>query len=326
MSAARLATVGLPGLIGKTPAQGDFVRIHTGDATVQAFSGWLETAHDLLHAQNLTLARAPTCFVYAPQGKSTVLVGAWVPGQDRVGRTFPLVAFVPVDASSVAAGFSMLPLVFSEFLGAAARLLDDAGEQRIATASLGDALRLLPLPDAAAWERAQAHHDAILGLPSRLLIEAFFESGTEKSGTEGDLSGAAYALRTFRLACLPDQGREPTRTRVVLDCPAVPGGPLVWLELASRLLRWPNACPSFSWSEAPTPRMLLSLGTPPPHLLLYGAKPGARGSYTDNTLWPLRTVHASARDAALAASSEPQLAALRAPGQSLDALLQAFAL
>src|SRR5262249_59524182 len=48
-----------PGLVGKIPAQGDFVRINAADRTALELVRWLEEAHELLRRTGSALPAGP---------------------------------------------------------------------------------------------------------------------------------------------------------------------------------------------------------------------------------------------------------------------------
>jgi hypothetical protein len=128
-----------------------------------------------------------------------------------------------------------------------------------------------------------------------------------------------YGLYTFCTATELAHAAPPGGAATVLDCPAA-GSIAVpaWLELARRRLQWNDRCPSFIWSRAPRPRLLLSLGSASDQLLHFVANP----KHPSARLWPLTTERA---DAAARAREKLRTSALALDdpaqhGASIDAL------
>jgi type VI secretion system protein ImpM len=297
-----------PGLYGKMPAQGDFVRTSLVDPAALEFTRWLEEAQETLYRTSAVLPELPLCFVYATGGARNAIVGALVPSRDTVGRVFPLAVFVPVDAAGLARRFAQVPLAFAGFLGEVARLLGESSA--LSAAEIAARVKTLPLPGAQEWELAEDLTRTLLDRPAEGLLA---------SVSDGQ-SGPAYGFRTFLSACATDRVEPPARTRVVLECPLAGEGPAPWLELASRALAWRQQPPAFLWTEAAPPRLLLSLGTPPAGLLSHLARSDSRLS----VVWPLRTTQPAAQDAALQALSPTQREALASPDWSIARVFSAL--
>ena len=296
-----------PGLYGKIPAQGDFLRANVVDPTAVEFSRWLEEAQEGMYRTGAALPALPVCFVHVLPQARTAVVGALLPSRDAVGRVFPFAAFLPVDAGQLARSYPRAPLACSMFLGEVARLARDAAT--LAGPAVLERVQALPLPGPADWALADELTERLLDQPARGLLASL-----------GELpSGPAYGLRTFVAACSGEAAELPARARVVLECPLAGEGPAVWLELARRVLRW-RSPPPFLWTEAQPPRLLISLGAPPPSVLGLLARPDPRS----NLVWPLRTAQRNAAEAALAALSPDQRTAVSAPDRTLRQLFTAF--
>ncbi|HEY3587318.1 MAG TPA: type VI secretion system-associated protein TagF [Myxococcaceae bacterium] len=297
-----------PGLYGKIPSQGDFLRANVVDPAAVEFSRWLEEAQEGLYRTQAALPALPVCFVHAVPQARTALVGALLPSRDAVGRVFPFAAFLPVDAGQLARSYPRAPLAFSMFLGEVARLGRDSAT--LAAPAVLERIRQLPLPGLAEWSLADEVAERLLDQPASGLLASLGEPP----------SGAAYGLRTFLSACAAEAGELPSRVaRVVLECPLAGEGPAVWLELARRVLRW-RSPPPFLWTEAAPPRLLLCLGAPPPSLLGLLARPDPRS----NLVWPLRTTQRTAAETALAALTPEQRTAVSEPDRPLRELFSAF--
>ena len=295
-----------PGLFGKVPAQGDFVRINVVDPTAQEFSRWIQEGYETLHRVGNDLPKQPICFYFSSPLARNLLVGAMVPSRDQVGREFPVAVFAPVESSSVGAQFFLVPLAFGRFLSAAAALL--AAAPTLGAAQLANEVNALPLPNLGDWNVADMQRKLQLQQDSGSLLNQFAES-TEADGTH-------YAMRTFLMACESERNGAPNKARVVLDCPLAGVGPLPWLELAGRILEWGARSPSFLWTEATPARVLFALGPMPASALGYLARP----ELPLTVFWPLKTPHASARSAAQQALPPEQRRAIDDRGLSIDQL------
>src|SRR5262249_31529246 len=113
------------GVYGKIPAQADFVRINVGELTRLGMDRWFQEAHEVVHGERGRLPGALSFFVIAPTGARAVVLGALVPGQDAVGRTFPVIAFAVVDGAAITE-FPLIPQSYARFFDGAAGLLEGA--------------------------------------------------------------------------------------------------------------------------------------------------------------------------------------------------------
>ncbi len=295
-----------PGLVGKVPAAGDFVRLNAADPVATAFHRWLEQGHEAVRTGNGRLPREPLRFLFTA-GADKALVGTLAPSSDKVGRQFPLALFTAWGTAEAARGFPGAPEAFSAFFSAAGRIFADA--PTLPLEGLGPAVNALPCPGASDFARGdQSAADALANVRVSDL-QTLFE------GNGGLPGGHCYALRTFASAC---QGQQP----LTLDCPlSAAVGPAAWLALASRLHKGNGAPPALLWSSAVDGRLLLTLGPPPATALvsLVKAEPPL------NKVWPLRTQKAPAIDAARDALTPSQRSALESPATSLAQLAAAFA-
>jgi type VI secretion system protein ImpM len=297
-----------PGLYGKIPAQGDFIRANVVDPAALEFTRWLETAQESLYRTSAALPDFPVCFLFTAAGARNAIVGALLPSRDLVGRVFPLAIFLPVDAASLAHRFAHVPLAFVGFLGEVVRLLRESS--KLSTLELSSRVRELPLPGAPQWDFAEGMVQTLLDGPAQALLASISDGG----------GGPAYGLRTFLGACSTDRAEPPARTRVVLECPLVGEGPAPWLELAAKALAWRSQPPAFLWTEAAPQRLLLSLGTPPSVLLSHLARADSHPS----VVWPLRTSQTVAQETAEQALTPPQREALASPDWSIARVFAAM--
>jgi type VI secretion system protein ImpM len=297
-----------PGLYGKIPSHGDFLRVNVVDPAAVEFSRWLEEAQEGMYRTQAALPGLPVCFVHAVPQARTAVVGALLPSRDAVGRVFPFAAFLPVDGGQLARSYPRAPLACSMFLGEVARLARDAAT--LAGPAVLERVHALPLPGPAEWALADELTERLLDQPARGLLASLGEPPT----------GPAYGLRAFLTACSGEAAEPPARAaRVVLECPLAGEGPAVWLELARRVLRW-RSPPPFFWTEAAPPRLLLCLGAPPASVLGLLARPDPRSSL----IWPLRTAQRTAAETAFAALTPEQRTAVSEPDRTLRQLFTAF--
>jgi type VI secretion system protein ImpM len=297
-------------MVGKAPCQTDFLRLHATSAPALALQHWLAEGVEAAHAARCAPLTGTVYFLFTSPREHDVLLGVFAPSMDGVGRDFPLAVFTELPAPTAAHQLALLPMAFGAFLGAGAALLRDAAALDLS--ELTERLSALPCPQPEDLNRARRHLQGVL--TSRRGVELL---GPLNASSEGP-GGAYYALHTFRLACEGERNRQRAAANVVLECPLPPGlGPAVWLELATRLLRWPSLPPSLLWSETPEPRLLLGLGSLGPEAFLHLARPG-RGS---QRLWPLRTTRTAAIEQAARALSERQRQLIDSPTTSLEELL-----
>ena len=271
------------GLVGKAPCQADFLRLQATSPLALALQAWLAEGVEAARAARCALPTGTVYFLFTSPRERDVLLGVFAPSTDGVGRDFPLAVFTELPAPTAANQLALLPMAFAPFLGAGAALLRDAAALDLS--GLTARVRALPFPQPEELARARRHLQGVL--TSRRGAELL---GPLNASGEGP-GGAYYALHTFRTACEGERGRQRAAANVVLECPLPPGlGPSVWLELATRLLRWPVQPPSLLWSEVPEPRLLLGLGSLGPEVFPHLARP-SRGS---PRLWPLRTTRGAA--------------------------------
>lgn len=300
------------GLFGKLPAQGDFFRLNVADPAAQRLVAWLQESIELVYRGRLELPAAPVRFLFRAPEAQGALVGALVASVDKVGRAFPLCAFVPVPARALAAGYPALAASFAPWLDQAEALLAGAATQDGAALAAG--ARALAVPPADALAAAEtALHRAAADEPVAAFVQRLF----------GDLppGAAAYALATLDAAARPLRGREPARAALALDCPAERDvDRWAWLELARRVLGWP-APPPFFWTEGTPGRLVVSLGAPGPSVLVHLCDPVHPGP----KVWPLRTLAPAAIESARRKLPAAVLRLLDGDAGGVEALVAAAA-
>jgi type VI secretion system ImpM family protein len=298
-------TLGAVGLLGKTAAQADFIRLNAPAPVVHHFHRWLEDGCSALPPAQRRFPPEPVCFAFTAAGERGALFGAMAASADSVGRQFPLCVFVQVDAAQAAARFAALPGALKGFLEGAQALI--GGAATLDGKALAARLQELPAPTAQHLEEGEA------ALRQRL-AEVKVAAAASAIGKEPP-GAPHHAFRTFLAACARERGREPQKAAAVLDCPvSAELEPTPWLELSRRLLSWKSAPPSFFWMGRS--RLLLSLGPPPPSVVGFLSNPSA----TSTKLWPLR----AADPTAIAASQKALTAAQREALDQEDLPLEAL--
>jgi type VI secretion system protein ImpM len=302
------------GLLGKAPRHAEFVRHNAASPLARYLFRWMEEGTGRLHGARSALPTAAASFVFTAPGESSVLVGVLAPSTDSLGRAFPLAVFQEVPAVTVVARYALLPEMFQPFLRASAELLREAASLDVP--QLQERAAKLPAARPGDLRVAERLREALLS--EKRCAELL-------QHVNGDLppEGRYYALHTFLTACTGERHREQGLASVTLDCPFPSHmGPVAWLELASRLLRWSSLPPTFFWSDGEQPRLLLCLGAAPPTLLLHLAQPAR----TSTQLWPLRTERPAAMAQAKQAMSPTQRRVIDSPSSTLEQLLRALAM
>jgi type VI secretion system ImpM family protein len=190
-----------PGLLGKIPAQGDFVRVGATSPLAQAFHRWLEEAHEGVRRANAQLPATPIRFLFTAPGEREVLIGTMAPGEDKVGRAFPLCVFRALDGAAAAEKLAELPLAFAPFFQSAEALIAEAAALR--ADDLG--------PRLAALEPQSRGDFALAGSERRLRAAASAGAQLSALASPEVPGNVYYGLRTFVLACRAEQKKEPSK-------------------------------------------------------------------------------------------------------------------
>jgi type VI secretion system protein ImpM len=265
MSQVAIALPGEVGFYGKIPAEPDFVRVNAGAFLRAGLDRWFEEGVE--HLQRARLPAEPTCFLLALAADAPPFVGVFAPGEDALGRAFPVVVFAELDQSPLV-DLSLLPLRLASFCAAGARLAMTAhalATDQVAAeiGSLVSKIRpAVPALDALLVGSSCADLCAALG---------------------GSCEAAAYALTTIVAACAQARQADSPARVLVLDCPAATDElRTFWLELVRR--HRVAQMPSFFWTRE-SGRLLVALGPAPSLMLAYLADPDHKGSRR----WPLCT-------------------------------------
>src|SRR5919198_1685017 len=225
-------------LLGKIPAQGDFVRIRMAHPLGHALHRWLEEGHEALRRANAELPNAPVSFLFTAPGERAALIGVMGPSEDRVGRAFPLCIFRVIDGVSAVAHLAGLPIAYGAFLRGAAELVSHASQ--LSPDAIVERLEAL--------ESASTGDFALAGAQLELLHAAAAERHLRPLTASEAPGNVYYGLHTLLLACRAERGKEPSKPGVMLDV-RLPdeGDPGLWLELAQRLLAWKTLPPGLFW-------------------------------------------------------------------------------
>jgi type VI secretion system ImpM family protein len=309
MSSSALPRIREPaaGLYGKIPAERDFVRINAGDFQHAGLDQWFQQGVECLHAERLVLPHEPVQFLLISPTTSDIFVGGFMPGEDAVGRHFPLVISVRLEARKLLAALPIFSQIFGPFFEAAT--------------TVAEAARGLSAQDLAAqvdWlKQTLEQNPPAYPLDELLAGSSFFELRV----AIGSLNeGGGYALHTLVTACEQAAAKpaESLKQTITLECPTPTDGMRAfWLELIRRRLG-PNAgTPSLMWTSS---RLLVALGPPPPQMLAFLANP----EHKSQRYWPLRTNIAAANDKAVQALTPAQSQLLSSGQASLADVLATF--
>jgi type VI secretion system protein ImpM len=302
-----MSTFAPPGLYGKIPSRGDFVRLRAAEEPARSLVLWLEQGSEAAKRGGAAADSEAVGFLFRPAGAPRALLGAVADSVDKVGRAFPLAVFVPVDCSEISAAFPALAAAAEPFLEAAKAVL--AGAASLSPTDLVARVEALPCPGTAELSAADAEARAVAAREDgRELLARLLGPSTEQQ---------AYGLECVRSACRPARGSEGGARGVVLACPARGRADRwFWLELARRLLQWPGP-PSFFWRTSAAPELFISVGTLPPSVFGDFWRPRPQ----DPRVWPVTTAQASAMAAARRSLGRDALGVLEGPGCPVNALL-----
>jgi type VI secretion system protein ImpM len=296
-------------LFGKIPARADFVRERCTDRAAQRFDQWLIKAIETMQAARASLPPVMVRFAFCAEEERSLLVGVLSPSKDQVGRDFPISVFCSVPLAQAESLLCGLPLAYGAFLSAAEDLIREipalSAEEVVAR------LDQLPAPDP---------HSLSLGAArvSEALRAADARELAARTLGDPDGAGPAYGYYTFVTAARNASAGSPT----VLDCPIqIDVDLFAWLALAERLMRGRGTAPSFFWTEEPSARLLLALGSCSAQVLQFMADPAT----TSARLWPLVTTRGEVAEQ-VRASFAPNILALQ-PGSaaSIEQLIEGLA-
>jgi len=297
------------GLFGKIPAERDFVRVNAGAFLRAGLDRWFQEGVEHMRSERTQLPAEPAHFLLVPAAGAAPFAGVFAPGQDAVGRAFPVVVFAVLDPPPTRADLPLLPAQLASFWDASASLALAAqgmagGPLAAEACALASTLRPAAPP---------------LDL-NALLLQS--NSSELCAAVGGSPDAAAYAITTLIAACSRTNAQPPESSGRVLalDCPAPSDGlRAFWLELVRRNLGAKVQMPSSMWTRE-SGRLLVALGPAPSPMLAFLADP----DHKSNRRWPLRTSSQAARAGAVEKLSPSQRQALAAEDASLADVLSVF--
>lgn len=198
------------GLYGKTPAQGDFLRLHLAAGEADALDAWIDAGlaeldDEIAWGEGETAA--PWRFAAAAGAVSPrAVAGALTASADRVGRRFPCLLLAPLRLEPAAA------VGCTPWFDAAEALLREAAAGALAGPGLGERLASLAPP-------------------------------TEDDVDELELKGRSTPFGLFMEAHRAPDGRGVTLQAMLQAAPVPPGGAVWWRHDRdrTRLLVTPGA-------------------------------------------------------------------------------------
>jgi type VI secretion system ImpM family protein len=279
---------GAVGVLGKSPAQGDFLHIRAAHAAFVRFDEWLANSFEWAVEQRGAAwldhySRGSIhAFVFTPPGKDgSPLTGALGPSRDSAGRKFPLILSSMLSLSpNLVRSPHLLPLLLEEFWAATGNLLAEAAyrptfdlEERSRELVIAPELDVeLALSSYGAWT-----HDLPLQELWQLLDQQSF--GNDPT----------IPLRLLAEAVRPLAGVEQPNSPLTLRLPLGQAGGAAlcfWLDLTRRLVSWRATVPSFFWShDGQAGGLMLHLGQAPASTLAEMWQPsGERDEVCDLTV------------------------------------------
>jgi type VI secretion system ImpM family protein len=279
---------GAVGVLGKSPAQGDFLHIRAGHPAFVRFDEWLASSFEWAVEQRGAAwldhyARGSIhAFVFTPPGKDgSPLTGALGPSRDSAGRQFPLILSSMLSLSpNLVRSPHLLPLLLEEFWAATGNLLAEAAyrptfdlEERSRELVIAPELDVdLALSSYGAWT-----HDLPLHELWHLLDQQTFGSDP------------TTPLRLLAEAVRPLSRVEQPTSPLTLRLPLGQAGGAAlcfWLDLTRRLVSWRSTVPSFFWShDGQAGGLMLHLGQAPASTLSEMWQPsGERDEICDLTV------------------------------------------
>jgi type VI secretion system ImpM family protein len=258
---------------GKLSTRGDFVRANAEGRAMRDLDAWMQRgvaeAKRHLGADLAAVfeASGPMCFFIEVPNAPHALAGALRPSRDRSGRRYPFLVAVEIEKRQLdGRRIPSWPHRYKAFYRAAAALVSDAVDGRVAVEELDEALRTLR----AAYDRTPFPVDYEFCLRQA-------EARDLWTRTWGDAEdGRKYVVLKNLTEVFAQKGgrhssRLPPLLRIPLPSPAHGLDVSFWLETCWQLLGTPPAAPAFFWSLSDDGRgeLLVASSPPPPSLFLH---------------------------------------------------------
>lgn len=252
---------------GKIPKMGDFLRVGQVGRGGESLHDWIEqgmaSAEGKRGAAWATAyaAGAPWAFLFRPPPSANApeaLVGVMKPSVDAVGRKFPLVVFAPALPRPVAPWPHVLPMVFGDFLDAAATVLL-ASDSLTSAADMQNALRSVPAPVIGDAEPTAREYEAWTAATPLQHAWAVIYGGSGEA--------AHRAIHTIVEAVAPFRGEVAPQTKLSLRLPLGAGGAAacaLWIDIVRQLARSLSEVRTCFWhTDGVTGSLIIQLGTTP---------------------------------------------------------------
>ncbi len=268
------------GWYGKVPLSREFLRHHAAGPEVQELDQWFQEG--ILLAKSRLGAEWKTAyaegdtwnFLFFPEGGNRLLVGAFAPSCDEVGREFPFFVFARVETASVKGTARLLPHQFGAFLLEARGLVQN-GWMGLSLQEFRGRLEGLPAPS---LESTTATEEAYQAFLHHQTADQFWTS----------IFGEFHHASKYRLDYGLQSSLEPLRQRPTASMAYDLKFPLMlssqeeafdlpyWLDLMSHWLGFHKHATVLLWNRQPAkvpPSLMVSLGKPSPKLILFIIRP-----------------------------------------------------
>lgn len=265
---------------GKLPLSREFIRHHAAGPEMQAFDQWIQEGlfHTRRHlgsewASDYQKAGAWN-FLYAPPDSTRCLIGTLAPGQDKAGREFPFLLFLRVDRGAYQGTLRLLPMVASNFLRTAGRVVTQ-GWKGLDLEHLNAHLGTVAAPDLSEYDGWNHEYQHFLVTETLRIFWSRICGDFENPGKyelDHNLSTLLGRPGERPIAELGWGVRFPLFSGPETETYDLP----LWLDLVAR---WTSdsAEPSLLlWNRHPTqarPCVLAAYNTPSPKLLLFALRP-----------------------------------------------------
>lgn len=252
-------------LFGKLHGHGDFVHAGNTGPAVLEMREWVEggVARAASHPGFAAQFDKGTAFAFvyrSTAAEGRCFVGVMTPSRDAVGRRFPLVVGLDVEAEPYRSFPHLPPLAFGAVLQALYEQMQEgvrAGEVKVLLERLE---RTGAASVSAVIEEARAYTEwsqrASVASAFTWIHDPFEADGLDRT------------LAFIRSATGPFRGQARAPTPVALRFPlgaAGSGGAALWLDVVRRIAEWSQMVPTYFWSvSSRRTDLVVQLGMTPP--------------------------------------------------------------